>query len=53
MDRRIKDGTNFFVERQDGSASFHPADPSDDRLERFHSVVLKLREHRGDGYVGF
>lgn len=50
IDRLIEDGTNFRVERRDGSASFRPAGASDDELERFQSVVRDLREHRGDGY---
>ena len=50
IDRLIEDGTNFRVERRDGSASFRPAGASDDELERFQSVVRNLREHCGDGY---
>lgn len=50
IDRLIEDGTNFRVERRDGSASFRPAGASDDELERFQAVVRNLREHRGVGY---
>lgn len=50
IDRLIEDGTSFWVERRDGSASSRPAGASDDELERFQSVVRDLREQRGDGY---
>ena len=50
LDRLIENGTNFRVERKDGSASFRPAGNDDADLDAFQSVVRDLRDHAGDGY---
>lgn len=51
IDNLIADGTNFRVERKDGSASFRPAGNSDADLDAFQSVVRDLRANEGDGYT--
>lgn len=50
IDQLIENGTNFKVERKDGSASFRPVSGSDADVEAFQSVVRDLRAHQGDGY---
>lgn len=50
IDNLIANGTNFGVERKDGSASFRPASSAHADLDSFQSVVRDLRANEGDGY---
>lgn len=51
IDRLIENGTNFRVDRKDGTASFRSAGGSEADLQAFEPVVRDLREHQGDGLV--
>ena len=51
IDRLIENGTNFGVDRGDGTASFYPASDSEADLHAFQPIVRNLRAHQGDGYA--
>lgn len=51
IEELIEHGTNFKVQRGQGSASFTPVSDSDEDVEAFQGVVEDLRRNEGDGYT--
>lgn len=51
IDRLFGNGTNFRVERKEGTASFRPASGSEADLQAFQAIVSDLRAHQGEGYA--